>query len=71
MISSMCLIFRLNLTPSSCRVCMVNGKWEQVIEKQRRPKNCGVEPVSETDYYLFHWFVHGFIDSLNLLHLSF
>ena len=50
---------------------MVNGKWEQVIEKQRRPKNCGVEPVSETDYYLFHWFVHGFIDSLNLLHLSF
>ena len=37
---------------------MVNGKWEQFIDKQRRPKNSGVEPVSETEYYIFHRLVH-------------
>ena len=46
---------------------MVNGKWE----KQRRPKNSGVEPVSETEYYIFHRLVCGFIDSLSFSHYSF
>ena len=50
---------------------MVNEKWEQFIEKQQHPKISGVEPVSETDYYLFQRLVHGFIDSLSLSLLSF